>query len=67
MQCYYIGGTEDAATSILNEVTKPMSYHVPPEKICEKLKTKDSQICDLQYGNNLQYKEILKTIDLFYV
>lgn len=49
-QCYYIGGTPDAATMILNEVTKPMKNFVPPEKICEKLKGKDSQICDLQYG-----------------
>ena len=49
-QCYYIGGTEDAATGMLSEVTKPMSYHLPPEKICEKLKKKDSQICELQYG-----------------
>ncbi len=27
-----------------------MSYHVPVEKICEKLKKKDSQICELKYG-----------------
>lgn len=54
--CYYIGGTEDAATGMLGEVTKPMSYHVPPEKICEKLKRKDSQICELQYEQKLDLK-----------
>lgn len=33
-----------------NEVSKPLSYHVPVEKICEKLKKKDGQICELKYG-----------------
>lgn len=27
-----------------------MSHHVPVDKICEKLKKKDSQICELKYG-----------------
>lgn len=49
-QCYYIGATSDAATKMINEVTKPMSHHVPVDKICEKLKKKDSQICELKYG-----------------
>lgn len=49
-QCYYIGATSDAATKIINEVSKPMSHHVPVDKICEKLKKKDSQICELKYG-----------------
>ncbi|OXB71303.1 UNVERIFIED_CONTAM: hypothetical protein H355_005729 [Colinus virginianus] len=48
--CYYIGATSDAATKIINEVSKPMSHHIPVEKICEKLKKKDSQICELKYG-----------------
>lgn len=50
LQCYYIGGTEDAATGTLKEVVKPLSYHMPPEKICEKLSKLDGQICELQYG-----------------
>lgn len=33
-----------------NEVSKPMSYHMPADKICEKLKKKDTQICELKYG-----------------
>lgn len=49
-QCYYIGATSDAATKMINEVSKPMSHHVPVDKICEKLKKKDSQICELKYG-----------------
>ncbi|CAL1608992.1 unnamed protein product [Knipowitschia caucasica] len=58
--CYYIGATSDAATKIINEVSKPMSYHVPAEKICEKLKKKDSQICELKYDKQLD----LSTVDL---
>lgn len=50
IQCYYIGATSDAATKIVNEVSKPLSHHVPVVKICEKLKKKDSQICELKYG-----------------
>lgn len=50
LQCYYIGATDDAATKIINEVSKPLSHHIPVEKICEKLKKKDSQICELKYG-----------------
>ncbi|XP_073086746.1 mesencephalic astrocyte-derived neurotrophic factor isoform X2 [Manis javanica] len=48
--CYYIGATDDAATKIINEVSKPLAHHIPVEKICEKLQKKDSQICELKYG-----------------
>ncbi|XP_029985901.1 mesencephalic astrocyte-derived neurotrophic factor-like [Sphaeramia orbicularis] len=58
--CYYIGATSDAATKIINEVSKPLSHHVPVEKICEKLKKKDSQICELKYDKQLD----LSTVDL---
>ncbi|MBN3306202.1 MANF factor, partial [Amia calva] len=58
--CYYIGATSDAATKIINEVSKPLSHHVPVEKICEKLKKKDSQICDLKYDKQVD----LSTVDL---
>ncbi|XP_013989560.1 mesencephalic astrocyte-derived neurotrophic factor [Salmo salar] len=58
--CYYIGGTNDAATKILNEISKPLSYHTPVDKICEKLKKKDSQICELKYDKQLD----LSTVDL---
>lgn len=27
-----------------------MSWNMPADKICEKLKKKDSQICELRYG-----------------
>lgn len=48
--CYYMGGDESSATGILSELSKPLSWSMPVEKICEKLKKKDSQICDLRYG-----------------
>lgn len=50
LQCYYIGATDDAATKIINEVSRPLAHHIPVEKICEKLQKKDSQICELKYG-----------------
>lgn len=51
-QCYYLGGLETSATSILNELTKPLSWSLPALKICEKLKKKDGQVCDLRFGKS---------------
>jgi len=56
--CYYVGGTKDAATYILNSITKPMSFYKPIVGICEALKKKDSQICDLQYPKELDWANI---------
>ncbi|GAB1598149.1 mesencephalic astrocyte-derived neurotrophic factor homolog [Argonauta hians] len=47
--CYYVGALETSATNIINEMTKPLSYSLPPNKVCEKLDKLDSQICDLKY------------------
>lgn len=58
--CYYIGATSDAATKITNEVSKPLSHHIPAEKICEKLKKQDGQICELKYDKQID----LSTVDL---
>ena len=55
-QCYYIGATSDAATKIVNEVSKPLSYHAPVDKICERLKKKDMQICELKYGESSSFQ-----------
>ena len=49
-QCYYLGGTSDAATSILSDLTKPLSWGMPADKVCFKLYKKDEQICELKYG-----------------
>ncbi|KIH65756.1 hypothetical protein ANCDUO_03916 [Ancylostoma duodenale] len=48
--CFYIGALPESATSIMVDVSKPLSWSMPPEKVCEKLKTKDAQICELKYG-----------------
>ena len=53
VQCYYLGGLEDSATGILGELSKPLSWSMPADKVCEKLKKKDSQVCDLRYGKFL--------------
>lgn len=58
--CYYLGGLEESATGILGEMSKPMSWSLPSDKICEKLKKKDSQICELRYDVQID----LKTVDL---
>ena len=50
LKCYYIGGLEESATKILGEMSRPLSWGLPADKVCEKLMKKDSQICDLRYG-----------------
>jgi len=58
--CYYIGGLEESATKILGEMSKPLSWGLPADKVCEKLVKKDSQICELRYEKTID----LKTVDL---
>lgn len=55
LQCYYIGGLEESATKIVSELSKPLSWGLPIEKVCEKLKKKDVQICDLRYGKHILF------------
>eukprot|EP00092_Neocalanus_flemingeri_P020191 GFUD01021865.1.p1 GENE.GFUD01021865.1~~GFUD01021865.1.p1 ORF type:complete len:176 (+),score=46.54 GFUD01021865.1:67-594(+) len=58
--CYYLGGTADAATGILGEMAKPLSWGMPGEKVCEKLKKMDKQICELTYEKQIDFS----TVDL---
>jgi len=58
--CYYLGGLEESATGILGEMSKPLSWNMPADKICEKLKKKDSQVCELRYEKTIDFK----TVDL---
>ena len=51
-QCYYVGGLDESATGMLGEVSKPVSWGMPAEKICMKLYKKDAQICDIKYGKH---------------
>ena len=34
----------------MREVTRPVAFGKPATKICEELKKKDMQICELRYG-----------------
>ena len=47
--CYYIGGSEDAATSLLRTLSRPIINHMPKELICDRLKSADGQICAVHY------------------
>jgi len=66
--CYYVGGTEDSATSTLGELSKPISWSMPAEKICFKLYRKDEQICDMKYEKTIDLSNVdlnkLKVKDL---
>ena len=66
--CYFLGGTADAATGILGEMSKPLSWGMPSDKICEKLKKKDRQICELTYEKQIDFSTVdfkkLKVKDL---
>lgn len=58
--CYYVGGLDESATGILGEMSKPLSWSMPPAKVCQKLKKMDSQICELRYEKQID----LSTVDL---
>lgn len=60
LQCYYLGGLEESATGILSEMSRPLSNFLPADKICEKLKKRDNQICDLRYEKQID----LNVVDL---
>jgi hypothetical protein len=48
--CYYVGASDISASTLLRVVSTPMKAGVPPESICNRLRSKDSQICLLSYG-----------------
>jgi len=58
--CYNLGGLEISATGMLGELSKPLSWGMPADKICEKLNKKDAQICKFRYEKTID----LKTVDL---
>lgn len=66
--CWYLGATDTSATGMVQQVTKPMSFHKPVEKICGELHKKDAQICDLKYEKQIDLKTVnikkLKVKDL---
>lgn len=66
--CYYIGGSKISATYILGTLARPFKYHMPPLKICEKLREIDPQICELKYEKKIDFTTVdfkkLKVKDL---
>uniref|UniRef100_A0AC35U752 Mesencephalic astrocyte-derived neurotrophic factor homolog n=1 Tax=Rhabditophanes sp. KR3021 TaxID=114890 RepID=A0AC35U752_9BILA len=58
--CLNIGALPESASSIMADVSKPLSWSMPAEKVCLKIKSKDAQICELKYDKDLDWK----TIDL---
>lgn len=52
--CYYIGGSNDAATYLLGTISKPIMNYLPAVKICDKLKSMDPEICKIKYTTDNQ-------------
>ncbi|XP_034529873.1 cerebral dopamine neurotrophic factor [Notolabrus celidotus] len=52
--CYYLGASSDAATRVTASVSRPLASHVPVEKICQRLNSRDTQICQLTYERGLK-------------
>uniref|UniRef100_A0A0N4ZF80 Mesencephalic astrocyte-derived neurotrophic factor homolog n=1 Tax=Parastrongyloides trichosuri TaxID=131310 RepID=A0A0N4ZF80_PARTI len=71
--CNFIGALPDSPTSMMNDVSKPLAYSMPPEKVCLKLKPKDAQICELKMDkpidwatinlNKMRVKELKKILE----
>ncbi|XP_014243813.1 mesencephalic astrocyte-derived neurotrophic factor homolog [Cimex lectularius] len=66
--CYYLGGLEESATSILRDLSKPLSYNLPVNKLCERLAAKVGGICALRYDKTIDWNTVnlkkLKVRDL---
>lgn len=56
--CYYVGGLEESATGMLSEMSKPISWSMPADKVCMKLYRKDEQICDLRYEKSFDFANL---------
>ncbi|XP_061524445.1 mesencephalic astrocyte-derived neurotrophic factor-like [Phycodurus eques] len=52
--CYYLGASSDAATRVTASVSQPLASHVPVEKICQRLSSRDTQICQLKHEPELR-------------
>lgn len=58
--CYYMGGQDVSATRTYKEMAERMSWGLPTGKICEHLRTRDTQICEIRERKPID----LKTVDL---
>lgn len=55
--CVNVGAVENSPTRIVEKVTQPLSWHMPVDKVCEKLKKADAQICELRYDKKIDLSE----------
>jgi len=67
--CYYIGGLKTSATYAVGDLSKPLAWGIPVEKICrERLSKTNPQICDLKYDKQIDVNAVdlnkLKVKDL---
>lgn len=58
--CYYLGGQDVSATRTYKEMAERMSWGLPTSKVCEHLRSRDSQICEIREKKPID----LKTVDL---
>lgn len=58
--CYYLGGQDVSATRTYKEMAEKMASGFPTHKICEHLKSRDSQICEIRERKQID----LQTVDL---
>lgn len=58
--CYYMGGQDVSATRTYKEMAERMSWGLPTAKVCEHLRTRDSQICEIREKKPID----LATVDL---
>lgn len=58
--CYYLGGQDVSATRTYKEMAERMTWGLPTNKICEHLKSRDSQICEIRERKPID----LKTVDV---
>uniref|UniRef100_A0A6G1S5R8 Mesencephalic astrocyte-derived neurotrophic factor homolog n=1 Tax=Aceria tosichella TaxID=561515 RepID=A0A6G1S5R8_9ACAR len=58
--CYYMGGQDVSATRTYKEMAERLGAGLPNDKVCELLRSRDSQICEIKEKKPID----LNTVDL---
>ena len=58
--CYYLGGQDVSATRTYKEMAEKMSWGLPTAKVCDHLRNRDPQICEIREKKPID----LRTVDL---
>ena len=65
--CNLVGALENAPTMTYKEnVVKPLSMYIPPERVCKKLHEKDDGVCSLKYDKPkepVNWNKVLERIE----